>query len=492
MTRSLLLALFMALSLGLTGCLSDDGDDDVVELAPDDGSDGGSDDGGSDDGDGSDGDTAPSTYEFESSFEAGESSVSYQGQICRQVLIIALKNAVEDATEIAKADYRSAGGNDGSAVPYFDDTIAGTALADASTQNILGLDLPVPEAHDTLGELCGTKFLKGKFAGNDTVTDWKDWNTEFQGVAGFSNAESYLRELLKQASELAESGASPADAPHYVSGDGLDYSQLIQKFVTMAVAFAQGTDDYLSDDVDGKGLNAAFEKDGDSAYAKMEHQWDEGYGYFGAARAYNDRSDEVNRSGVVDDNNDGFIDLNSEHNFAASTNAAKRDVGSTVQTDLSGDAFDNLIAGRHFISTTQKSFADMSAAEQAELLGYRDAAVQAWEKAYAATVVHYINDTLADMDDIGTPDFDIANIAKHFSEMKGFALGLQFNPDSPLNDLFDGSKTRFERLHELLRDKPPCTAGVCTNEAAYRNDLLTARDLLGTAYGFAQSNLENW
>ena len=38
----------------------------------------------------------------------------------------------------------------------------------------------------------------------------------------------------------------------------------------------------------------------------------------------------------------------------------------------------------------------------AELQVYRDQAVGAWEKAISATVVHYINDVLQDMNKFGT------------------------------------------------------------------------------------------
>ena len=429
----------------------------------------------------------PAQYEFASQFVDGVSSVSYQGQICRHVLISALDNAVRDAAEIAKTDYR------GAAVPYYDDTIVG-ALAAQDTAQTLDLSLPVPEGQDTLGALCGSKHLDEKFAGNDTVTDHRDWNTQFEGVSGESSAEAYLRRLLQEVSEQAEQGTNAPGAPHYVSPEGLDYAQLIQKFLLGAVAFSQGTDDYLDDATAGKGLQTAFAQDGDAPYAVLEHQFDEGYGYFGAARAYGDRSDAVNRSGVVDDNGDNVIDLNVEHNFGASTNAAKRDEGSdpAAKTDFTGAAFLALRTGRAIISEAGVAFADMSPAQQDDLLAARDAAVAAWEGAIAATVVHYINDTLDELARLDGAGFDIAELAKVYSEMKGFALGLQFNPRSPLHADFDGSQTRFQRLHALLRDAPPCVASVCTNEAQYRSDLLDARALLGQAYGFAQANLEVW
>jgi hypothetical protein len=433
----------------------------------------------------------PETYSFESNFVAGESSVSYQGQICRHVLITALTNAVRDAAEISGQEYR------GESVPYLDDTIAG-ALAEQETAQILGLELPVPEDVATLGDLCGSKHLVEKLAGNDTVTDHDDWNNNFRGVDGFSSAEVYARSLIEEASERAERGTSAPNAPSYVTPDGRDLAQLVQKFLLGAVALSQGMDDYLDDDVDGKGLLASAEQDGDAPYSSLEHQWDEGYGYFGAARAYGARSDEVNRTGVVDDNEDGVLDINAEHNFGASTNAAKRDVGASPEapTDFTGDAFEALKTGRAIITQAGVRFSEMSTEQRQALLAARDAAVQAWEAAYAATVVHYINDTLDDLSAIDDPqsEFSFADLAKHFSEMKGFALGFQFHRNSPLLQPLEGGsgQSRFERLHELLRDNPPCEAGVCVNEQAYRDDLLEARALMGDAYGFAQENLEVW
>ena len=58
-------------------------------------------------------------------------------------------------------------------------------------------------------------------------------------------------------------------------------------------------------------------------------------------------------------------------------------------------------------------------------------------RSVAATAVHYINDVLADMADFDTTNNVFADtdnfkdLAKHWGEMKGFALGLQFSPWSP-------------------------------------------------------------
>ena len=435
------------------------------------------------------GSEAKRTYTFESRFVAGESSVAYNGQTCRHTLITALTNAIKDEAEIAGAEYR------GSSVPYFDDTIAGD-LAAQSTEQILGTPLPVLSDQDTLGELCGTSFLKQKFAGNDTVTDWKDWNTQFQGVNGEVSAEAYLRRLLTEVSNQALNGTHPAGNEHYVSATGIDYSQMIQKFLLGALVFAQGTDDYLGDDFNtpGKGLYASNAQSGTSPYSGLEHVWDEGFGYFGAARDYLSRTDEVNRTGVVDDNGDGFIDVRSEHNFGASTNAAKRDVGAdpSTPTDFTATAFNAFIQGRTLITDTGVDFSAMTDAQRTELVSLRNAAVDAWEAAIVATVVHYINDTLADLGAIGAGPAtaaQLADLAKHYSEMKGFALGLQFNRLSPINleDTANPGQSLFVTLHELLRDQP-----TLTDDATYRANLLEARSLLGNLYGFSQANIEGW
>ena len=99
--------------------------------------------------------------------------------------------------------------------------------------------------------------------------------------------------------------------------------------------------------------------------------------------------------------------------------------------------------------------------------------------ALAATVIHYVNDTLQVMNTFGTDDYDFTEHAKVWSEMKGFALGFQFNPHSPL--LAD-----FDEIHSLFGDAPVLADGEVD---AYRADLIAARALIGAAYGFATDNL---
>ena len=107
----------------------------------------------------------------------------------------------------------------------------------------------------------------------------------------------------------------------------------------------------------------------------------------------------------------------------------------------------------------------------------------AWEKAISSSVVHYINDTLQDMGAIGTADYSFDDHAKHWSEMKGFALSFQFNPRSPM------SGADFETLHGYFGVAPVLSSAGDAALADYAADLLAARALIGEAYGFDSANL---
>jgi len=283
---------------------------------------------------------------------------------------------------------------------------------------------------------------------------------------------------------VADPIADGETLPVYVTPTGLDLKQLTQKFLLMSIAFSQGADDYLDSSTDGKGLRASNAQDGDSAYSPLEHAWDEGFGYFGAARDYAAYTDQQIADGdLVDTDGDGAIDFKTEYNFGASVNAAKRDLGSAdgAKTDFTEEAFQAFVTGRAIISAAGDELTDE---QMASLEEQRDIAVSAWEKAIAATAVHYINDTLQEMNKFGTEDYDFATHAKVWSELKGFSLGFQFNPTSPMNE---GS--RFTDFHTLIKDAPVLPDAEEADIASYREDLIEARALLGDAYGFDAANL---
>jgi len=329
-------------------------------------------------------------------------------------------------------------------------------------------------------------------AGNDTATDHKDWSTDFEGWGekGSTTPEDLVRTWFQMIDDQAMdwvAGDIPLDPwgnpvpAVYVTPEGHDLDQLLEKFLRVAINFSQGSDDYMDDDTEGKGLLASHTQ-GDDAYTALEHAWDEGFGYFGGARNYGSWTDvDIADVGHMDVDGDGSIDLLTEVNWGHSVNAAKRDKGAVEATDFTQQAWDGFFNGRTFLHETAGT--DLTEAQLDELRGYRDDAIGGWENGIAATAVHYVNDTLQDMavmDD--SSKYSFADHAKHWGELKGFALGLQFNPNSPLSD------EDFTELHSLLGDAPVLGDASAADQAAYVDALIEARGLLMDAYGFDEAN----
>ena len=441
-------------------------------------------------------------YDFESRSLTGISSVSYTGQIARQLLINDLSKLISaELSDTSTFDTNGTFVNREQVInalnSYFD-------VADydvAAQRSLLTLTTPTSLQSKLADLSTSSKNLVGKIAGNDATGQHKDWNDgDFVGWGekGSTTPEQLIRTLFGMLADNAQTqieGAVRQDplgndiTNISLTSDGRDLKQLIQKFLLMSVAFSQGVDDYLDNDVAGKGL-LSNHTDTTKAYTQLEHQFDEAFGYFGAARDYLNYSDEeVAAKGGREDyqlyhdtNNDGAIDFNSEYNFSQSTNAAKRDRGATVATDFSKTAMTAFLQGRKLLNDT--AGVDLTEAQRTELYSYRDTAVDTWEKAIAATVVHYINDVRSDLEKLATDDFSYSDTAKHWSEMKGFALGLQFNKMSLLGD------EDFAMVHSMMGDMPVLTGEA--EVATYRANLLIARDLLQAAYTFDADNAANW
>ncbi len=442
----------------------------------------------------------PTRYEFRDA--SGVDTVDYAGQTMRHVLILDLTSAIAGLTEAIDAGrMQPAEGKMVEALDYylrFD--------SDRSGDDPIAMRTTPSSLQERYRDIAVDKNLIDKLAGNDSATDHEDWHVAFRGWddasmmqhgGSLDSPEGFVSALFEtiEANAMAHASGATRTAPGsseplpvHVTASGIDLAQLTQKFLLGAVAMSQGLDDYLDDDVAGKGLLSSNELEADAAHSELAHAWDEAFGYFGAARDYGDYSDDEiagaggreDWRGSHDTNGDGRIDLRSETSFGASTNAGKRDRGAVVATDFSGEAWTAFLTGRAIIARTE---GPLSADDLAELRVHRDAIALAWEGAYAATMVHYINEVLVDMTHFGTGEYSFVDHAKHFSELKGFALGLQFNPRSPLG------AADFVRLHELLGDSPMLSDASELDRAGYRDRLIEARTLIGATYGFDPANL---
>lgn len=447
-------------------------------------------------------------YSFPSAF-VDDDSVAYSGQVARQMLINELTNFINselgDVTAFTNNNTFDAADITASVMAklnsYYEpdtDLYAEISAAELTTSTV------VEKLQTTLGDISSSKKnLTDKIAGNDAKSQYKDWNTVFAGwgAEGSITPEQLIKHFFEQ---LAANAAKVSNGESlvnvlgnnyssiYVTADGVDLKQMVQKVLLMTVAFSQGADDYLDLDlVDpnsaGKGVYATNARDGDKNYTKLEHQIDEGFGYFGAARGYLNYSDDEIKAAKtgIDHNGDGKLDLQSEFNFGQSVNAAKRDIGSANVYDFSATAMNHFLQARKLASDLAvNSPAEPTISERQAIFAHTKAAVLAWENSIASSAVHYINDTIGELDKLDTDDFNYANTAKYWSEMKAFAIGLQFNRHTPL------AHERFVEMHVLMGDKPVLVGA--DDVAAYKADLLKARTILQDAYGYDQALVEAW
>ena len=394
----------------------------------------------------------PTAYVFDSRFTEGESSVAYSGQVVRNLLLQDLKIFIDNL------------GKDGASSASVQDMLNLYAYDDGYDLESLTTAGSMPVVENRYSSISTGKNLNGKISSD--------------AVIGYGRtADELVRGWFEVIAENSQDGDKLGTPAVYTDENGVDLTQMINKVLIGAVPYYQATGVYLAGLLDrGNGEPHSEGK----AYTSMEHGWDEAFGYFGAAREYARYTDEQLAGSVgdytFDSNGDGSIDFNSEYNFGLSRNAGKRDKGGTG-VDFTGDIFAAFLAGRTLI-VNQGSAGEISAR--------REAAANGMEKVIAATAVHYINDTLADMADLGTGDENLVNLNKHWAEMKGFTVALQYNPFALI------SHSQLEELHGIMGQAPSYDA---PGSDAYDETLSSygrAKEIFQGVYGFSDGNMANW
>ena len=243
----------------------------------------------------------PITYSFDSRFNTGESSVSYSGQVVRNLLIAEIKSSIGTAST---ATLNSLFNNDDSAA-----VISGT---------------------NTTFHSISTKNLSGKISG--------------ASVIGFDVTPT---ELMTGWFDLV-GGTTPVQVV-----EGMHMDQLIGKGLLGMVAYYQGTSVYM-DKID----TDTNTQDGTSAYSDMEHHWDESFGYFGAARDYGTMTDD-------DKKGSGGSDYLTQKNFDWAKYAAKRDACTSCPSagNFATNIFNAYLKGRALI-TAEATLTDIQAERQ--------------------------------------------------------------------------------------------------------------------------------
>lgn len=391
-------------------------------------------------------------YVFESRFAEGESSVAYSGQVVRNLLLQDLKAFIDS---LGKEGARPATLQDMLQFYEYDDALNLTSLTQTGA---------LPPLENRYSSLSTGKNLVGK------ISD--------EPIIGYNRtADDMVREWFKVIADNSQDADKLGTSAVYTTDDGIDLAQMINKVLIGAVPYYQATGVYLNGLLERDNSEA---RNGTDAYTAMEHAWDEAFGYFGAARDYARYTDEQLAGSVdaftYDSNSDGSIDFKSEYNFGLSRNAGKRDKGGSG-VNLTQEIYDAFLAGRAAIAN-QGTVAEIST--------YRQTAANGMEKVIAATVVHYINDTLSDMSKLGTAAEDRAALNKHWAEMKGYTVALQYNPFRLIGD------GQLAELHGIMGEAPVYDAPGSNVYNLQVANYKRAKSVLQAAYGFSNANMEGW
>lgn len=212
--------------------------------------------------------------------------------------------------------------------------------------------------------------------------------------------------------------------------NGHEPAQMVGKGLMGATLYYQSVSNYLTDEK----LDVDNEEVVEGSGTKMEHYWDEGFGYFGAAADY-------------------MTNDSAKNWYWAKYAKSRADI-----YDVSGDIFNAFIAGRVAIA----------AKDYDERNRQRDIILEKWEELVAINVIHYLNSVLKDTDE--------GDSMHHWSEALAFSWALQYNSSKKI------SLSDLEKVITLH--------GNNVNELS-TNDIIEIKHILQVTYGFSTDVVTN-
>lgn len=318
-------------------------------------------------------------------------SVSYSGQVGRQLLHNSLKKAIGNGASLDEIK------------AYFNGSDNELMLLDPKSSDTFKVDVT------NINKVSKTNLSGKAFKG------------EVSGWPGTMSGKAVLENMIVKASQV-EKGY---DAVH-----GYDYVQLVSKFTMGAVFYHQACDNYLDEKLaaDNKPNNKPY-KDG-AYYTGKEHSWDEGFGYWGAAAHGATLSPRQNYDiakkkdmAAADANGDGVVNLKSEMNYAHAYYASAFDKGG--QTNYYNTINRAFIAGRKIIANANGAV--LTDSERSDLQANARTICANWERVIAEAVFKYAGSVYADIETLKANSGDAKAYRayiKHWGELKGFALSL--------------------------------------------------------------------
>lgn len=396
----------------------------------------------------------PTTYTFQ---RDELSSVSHETATVRQLLISDLALRISALGENGASAISIAELMDYYTLPVEDSlmiqTPVGTGLS-KSDSAFTGID-----ADARLSEIAAE--LSGIFSPETEITEW------FEYIA------------------IQSQSAALGTPDVYTTAEGHDLSQLLPIALMGATLYNYALDSLLLwvDTLDNTDFLSG------KRYSAMEHAWDQAFGYFGAAADYGGFSlealaGEIDGQGnvpyVADSDEDAIIDFETEYNYLFARLAGKRDEGANGATDFGERLFDAFVLGRAAMV--------IGPGEESTILAARDEVFLQWENIIAATFVHHLNATLAHLNLLDTPDYDVTLFRKEWSAMYGYGLMLAYHPQSRLGL----PATIQQDILQPLGSAPFIGFAGSPEYTAYLQTLKDVRALVGDAMGFSTALLEGW
>ncbi len=326
-------------------------------------------------------------------------SEAYTGQIARHTLHNSAKKLVSKGASLEQTK------------AYFSGKDEGRKIIDPVSKD----GFPMLQTH--VDKISKGKNLSGKA-----------YKGLISGMPG-SLTGAELLELMLEKAAATEKGFDPLT--------GYDYTQLFSKFAMGAVFYNQAVDNYLDEKLAADvNPNSKAYKEG-KPYTGKEHVWDEAFGYFGAPahtlaltaeEVYGIAKQKSDSFAKADHNGDGKVSLVTEMAYAHAYYAASFDKGG--KTKYLHTIVQAFIDGRNLITSANGEA--LTDSQRSELRAYAQVIKTQWQRLIAEAVFKYAGSVYGDIEKLETiiaTNGDVVKVyrtyAKHWGELKGFALALE-------------------------------------------------------------------
>jgi len=404
--------LSLTLVLGLSGC----GDDDLNPENID----------------------TPSTYEFNSLTQPGQSSVDYS-QATSQLILIKELEALINSEELANLAENGKSAVISRLNEYY------TANPVINTLNIQSIESDLPLEQTQLSDL-NISSLKSSLAGTHGPLFYRDSTDTNNGnfIGWALNSISNEDELPDAKVQFWFDGIASA----LVNDDTnlSDKSEIIRDFLFGAIAYYQATGVLLNTGLNAS--NSSIEK-----YTDLQHNWDLAFGYFGAHPHYGNYSASENAITLDSDlNNNGEISLLNEYNFEYATLSAKSDSQSSLSiSNYSQEIFTAFSKGRALIDLYNNTQTNDDPEFFRRLLAQANIISQNWEKALVVQLINNIKLTVIFGELFTQNDLYRSVYYRYWARSKNIAITLQFNPNSIISYL------ELVDIHRVMKYSTPTT-----------------------------------